>query len=276
MRDKLLCFIQARETARHCRDLDMPFTEDEIIRDYRFCNIDREHDRVTIAVDKLVRQRRPLLSKSDMVMNLAVARIFNEPRTLEAVLLYRSSAQLRASLVELKKQDPEKSPFRGAYFTFPVGSANKGVSSIEYFIDRFAALAEIKVEFNSCDSLQDVANVMEQVAGFGPFYRNQICTDLRYTEHFKDADDWETYLECGPGTIRGIRRYHEAHPYGPRRLPMGKIIQALFEVREDLVTEFDCFRDPNNVANLFCEFDKYLRVASGQQVALRKYRKSST
>lgn len=270
---ELLNFILNREAARFCRESGLQYHGDPIIEEYHFCNVDREHDRVTKVVKTHIRDTAT--DQGQLILDLAVARIFNQPETIVRVTPYKDSSKLRMDIAELKKANPQCCKlFRGAYLTFPVGSKNKGVSCVKYWTDRFAALAKIRRRLEQCRTLTDLSATISLVHGFGPFYRNQICTDARYTIFFEGADDWEEFLEAGNGTTRGLRRYHEAHPYGRRKLPSSQILPALFQLRDTLLqeTKMPCFRDPNNVANLLCEFDKYLRVKSGVQVALRKNR----
>lgn len=258
---RFMYFIEAREDARYGKEVvggKPPYSTDPIIAQYRFCNINREDDTVTKWIAQHVRSRE--LTRTEMVTSLAIARIYNEPNTLKCILPYQSLELSKATL-ELLRKDGEKL-MRGAYMTGAHGTKNKGVNVIDYYHKAFVEIE--KLPWLLCDSLASVAERLVQVEGMGSFFANQICTDLRYTEHYADAPDWSTFILCGPGTRRGIDRWDGLkNPKGGRT--QSYYCTKLLEIREELRKTFDheaveYFRDPNNLANSFCEWDKYERV----------------
>jgi hypothetical protein len=83
---QLLNFITERESIRRKREAGLPFpwTDNPILRDYKFCNISREHDAVTKGVGALYRE--PHKDDPDLWFALVVARrAVNWPDTLKQV-----------------------------------------------------------------------------------------------------------------------------------------------------------------------------------------------
>ena len=101
--------------------------------------------------------------------------------------------------------------------------------------------------------------------GIGDFLANQIVTDYKYTRLCDYAWDWSSFVWAGPGTKRGLNRLVSA----PLNEPIRRIIatQMLLDVRDEIRGKrllgkhyIDVFRDLNNLANCFCEWDKYERA----------------
>jgi hypothetical protein len=130
------------------------------------------------------------------------------------------------------------------------------------------------MSFEKCKTLESVALLIQDARGFGPFLANQITTDLRYTEHFKNASDWETFVLCGPGTKKGLCRFFGMPPKkgGTQNRAAIQLRAAREILAPHLKSPFnDYFRDPNNVTNSFCEFSKYARTLEGNAPPKNKY-----
>ena len=281
IKELLLYFIEEREKARYMKENGIfPHTEDPILAAYRFCNINREHDNVTRWVAENVRQLD--IPHLEMVMNLAAARVFNEPTALKHVLPFKEPSRLAARLMQIKAKG--ETVFRGAYM-MPVHGGHSGEkSAVTYWCNNIGQIRQQGLA-QPHDTLAAVAQAIRSCSGFGPFLANQICTDLRYTRFYdrNRCDDWTTYVAAGPGTTRGVLRYLSCKPYGKAAPPRGgvggalvlKIREELFDLVSDEVQRH--FDDPNNVANTFCEFDKFCRAVeipagdNRHRVTLRKY-----
>lgn len=280
--ERFVYFIKTRERARIHRDLmgaPMSVEEDALIGQYKFCNINREHDRVTRWIDAHV--RKPLTDgPADLlVRNILIARIFNQPFILAQVLpvsmditdIGRAINQLH----ELKAHGD--AVFRGAYMMPVHGAAGGGRSAVAYYM---AAVSQVR-SLSLAASLETVADALMEVNGLGDFLANQVATDLRYTERFKNARDWFTFIRCGPGTRRGLDRWMGARSETIGIGPQADYCKRLLEVREILHKRDDVpppilgyFNDPNNLANSFCEWDKYERALwrkEGERITLRKF-----
>ena len=273
VRDRLLYFIRTREAARHNKEVvggPGPHVEDCIIGTSRFCNVNREHDAVTIWVKDWVRDVYAPHGMNVLVPQVLAARIFNEPKTLTAILPVVDVGDAVATLKAMRAEGQKI--MRGAYMMPVHGSHGGGKTVEEYYL---AAVGEaLKVDWTLCESLASVAERLIQLMGIGDFLANQVCADLRYTKPWETAPDWDEFVLCGPGSRRGIDRYDKQERLGVK--PQAHYGQRVLEIREEIWPDIDdeevhqALRDPNNLSNCFCEFDKFERALRGE-ATLRRY-----
>lgn len=266
-------FLQLREQAREAKEFGIyPHTHDPIIAKYSFCNINREHDRVTQWVKANIRDNPRIQNLTAMVVHVAIARIFNDPATFDGLKTPYNIEDVRNHVAKL--QAAGKRVFRGAYMMPSHGTVEQlRTAPAVYYLD--AARQLIGKQFHKGQSLEEACKQILSVHGFGPFLANQITTDLRYTKWYKNAPDWSTFVLGGPGTSRGLCRYFGE----PLRIdkPQSWIHPRLMQVRGHVAMQLgqpfsDYFLDPNNVSNSFCEFDKYARVFLGEGRVNRTYK----
>src|SRR4249919_3123124 len=83
--ERLFAFIHERYMIYIRKEAEdkPPWTDDPILRDYRFCNIYREDDKVTVWIRE--NWRKPNSDDPDLWFAMCVARLFNLPTTLEAI-----------------------------------------------------------------------------------------------------------------------------------------------------------------------------------------------
>lgn len=294
---RFLHWVHERENLRKAKALiggTGPWTTDCILSAHRFCNVNREHDAVTLWIKEHVRdlvsrymQRagrtlcEPGITPGWAVMNLALARCFNEPESLKQflpIVPYGTTLEdLQATLARIMNQGPKL--FRGAYmmpshgaYMMPSHGANIKQSTFLYYSEACWKLRDLP--WTGFETLEEASMRIQFVEGFGPFLANQIVTDMRYTAPWVNAKDWFTFVLAGPGTLRGLARYDQG-VVRSKDAP-----ERLWQIREDIrgylspeVREY--FLDINNLSNCFCEFDKYERareqLLNGQRTTLRKY-----
>lgn len=286
VKDRFVAFIKEREQCRFNKMLGIvPHTADPILAVNKFCNVNREHDAVTVWVKDNVRDRTDL-THPEMVKHLLVARVFNNPSALQHVIPFTDLDVVAKRLNALRAKG--QSVFRGAYMMVVHGDAGKGKNAIDFYCNLVRTVEMMGIG-SATNQLADVANLINSVTGLGRFMANQIVTDLRYTAFYPMATtkDWRTFVWEGPGTLRGVMRFFEID-LPTRRDCNGaffkiKAVPAmLLEIRQWLQGKLDPhildhFNDINNLSNCFCEFDKYERVlnlvpsATGRKATLRKY-----
>lgn len=264
-------FIEARERARYHKELiggPGPHSDDPIIAVNRFCNVNREDDAVTKWVKVNVRDRWGDCARRDALIQVLVARLWNHPPTLEELLPYTSYDVALAVLNDMRTRG-EKT-MRGAYMMPVHGSHGKGKTVDEYYLQAVREASKMRWEL---ESLQAVAEQLTTILGIGDFLANQVCTDLRYTNGWCRAPDWSTFVLCGPGSRRGLDRFFGREPTGS--LQQRVYVAELLSIREGMHVEqhplAPVFDDPNNLANCFCEYDKWERVLHGEAARLHTY-----
>lgn len=280
-------FVKARESLRENKEAKLfPLTLDPILRDYSFCNVNRQHDAVTIWINENVRDSLEYVGSSmkTTFVNMFLARIFNEPNTLKEILPIWEVASpprvLQGTLSILKELRKEGKIMRGAYMVAPHGSNGKGQTPEDYFIRAAEQLS--KITYSEMYTFKQLAYATSQVLGCGPFFINQVVADLRYMSLWRDFKDWNTFVLAGPGTQRGLNRFHG------RKVTKGttqeKMHAELMQIREEVgqylpfyIIKY--FRDPNNLSNCFCEYDKYCRaheqLAANKRITLRRYKNAN-
>lgn len=267
----LLHWINEREAVRQRKEsgLPRPWTNDTIIAEWRFCNVNRCDDRET----KWIFEHIIASHKTSPVLwfNLAIARFINWSPTL-ACFGYFAEWDRERFVSEIKaRQDAKEKVYTGAYMV-PAGPANtaKHVYLADAVFTKLWSLRDSAPENGTCAAWD---SFLRQAPLMGDFLRNQIITDMRYTHHLQNAQDWETFILPGPGTQRGLNRLlgqSLARRWTPNEAT--KMLQAL---RSRIVAEIAYFapilRDINNLSNCMCEFDKYLRVQNGEGKPRARY-----
>jgi hypothetical protein len=266
-------FVQKREDARVAKEAGQhPHTDDPVIQQFVFCNINREHDRVTRWIAQHVRgdfprirPRRGIKTLQQLVFHVCVARVFNEPLTLQEILGLEDTKEIAQKV--LKLQAAGKRIFRGAYMMPSHGSPDQlKMPPAVYYMDAVDTIWGL--DFSAVRTLADLAEQLAKVPGFGPFLVNQVVTDMRYTKYLYNAPDWQTFVLGGPGTSRGLCRFF-GEPVSISRSQKW-MHPRLMHVRDLSLSMLpiepfqEYFLDPNNLSNSFCEFDKYARVVLGE------------
>lgn len=278
----LASFIIAREQLRTQKERfphePDQWTTDKILRQFHFCNIDREDDYVTKWIAEHVRKPNRDKGLKYKTMQLLACRIFNEPAMLKKILpVAVNNLPGVARIIEAHQAAGHKT-FRGAYMVAAHGTA---ISAHAYYLRVLAdAYALPGWPTEGCAHLWKVAEHLVQVHGIGDFIVNQVMADLRYsypTGHWKD---WQTFVWGGPGTKRGANRVMQVDVDKPwNRFTLTAVV---IKIRDTLLKKEsglpedtqESLEDPNNVSNSLCEFDKYCRaqdqIAVGDSPRLRR------
>jgi len=262
------CYWQTeREKIRQLKEvsnLPAPWTDDPILRQFKFCQVFREDDRTTRWFREHIRD--PLADDRDVLMATVIFRWFNHidtGRTLIEHDLLRNWDRKKA-IEEITKQPKW---ITGAYIIKSPNGMDKvtGVAEcISHMWDHRHTLLD-KIENNTC-SLEQCWTWLRDYPYMGPFMAYEVVTDLRHTYLLKDANDILTWGNAGPGAMRGLNRLtgreldfcKRSHNWNyemnvllsevKTRLPMS-ILQ-----RNDLAYEM------REIEGGLCEFDKYSRI----------------
>jgi len=274
-----LGFICERERIRMARakGKPAPWTEDKILQSYRFCNINRQHDRVTQWITKQI--TLDYADHPQLWFNLIIARFINWPPMLLALkqrgVFNEWDENKFLACTSMAKMMDEK-VFGAAYIVSTNGlKMDKDVyvaTKVLRPLWDHRHLARITQSW-ACGQW---AEWLLSFNGIADFMCNQIVTDYKYSEVLPRVltKDWTTFCLAGPGTSRGLARLH-GRPVDKRipRLICGSMLKMVrAQVKKDaalrddkvLVTVSGYYDDMNNLANSFCEFDKYMRARNGE------------
>lgn len=272
----LVFWITERERVRIAKergDERRTWTRDAIIATWRFCNVNRCDDRETRWIFKHVIEAH---SDSPVLwFNLVIARLINWSPSLACIGYFDEWDCDRFVKSVFFMQSRNEKVYTGAYMV-PAGPS--GVAKHVYIAD--AVLSEMwqcreQVPING--NCQQWSDFLRRFPLMGDFLRNQVITDIRYTHHLRNADDWSSFILPGPGTQRGLNRLF-GKPLNQRYL-QGAAELDLSILRQRIVAEqpqlAETLRDINNLANCMCEFDKYMRVLNGEGKPRARYTPSS-
>lgn len=269
----MLHWVKEREAVRARKDRGDPFpwTDDQIIGTYRFCNVRREDDRVTKWIAENV--RAPFADNRNLWLMLCIARQINWPDTLFKLISSGNLAwpvddafqpEIMAEVMNGIAATGAK-VFTGAYII--TAPQDKGAKKTDHVaLNTIGRLWRDRAKFESllrsCPYMRHVHSELMQYNGWGPFLAYQAVVDMRFTHLLSGAPDVGTWAAAGPGTIRGLNRVagrDTATPLSQDRA-LREIVTWWPKIKDATGVEMDL----SDVPNVMCETDKYLRVKNGE------------
>ncbi len=278
---------------RRVKGKRMPWTEDPIISAHKFTNAYRASDRVSqYLIKEVIYGKRYGLE--DTVFRIILFKIFNKIETWE-FLSNELDKQISLDAFESKRfgkmldaAKAHKGAIYSAAYIMPSGKTQgSGKSSKHQF--HLELLESLKwsgffSEIASVNSMEEGYNMLLSLPSIGAFLAYQYITDLNYSDHF-DFSETE-FVMPGPGARDGIRKcFSDFGDYSE-----ADIIKMVCEQQEEhfdrLGLSFQSLWGRPlkliDCQNLFCEVDKYSRVAhpefagrSGRTRIKQKYAPSS-
>lgn len=276
MKHELEAFIAERQRIYELKQkgAPKPWTADPILQKYKFCNIRREQDAVTIWVDENI--RKPFAAHPNLWFMLCIARQINWPDTLSALIADRRAWP------HGKNWDPSAMTkvmnglggkvYTGAYMlnchwpngwaggrTKPDFTAHLVLGSV------WAARKEVESQLHG--TLAEACAALLPGHGWGTFMAAQVVADLKHTRYLKDATDWWSWAASGPGSRRGLN-YVLGREYGAAWRE-DEWLGALTQLRKEVKTPVRlCAQD---FQNCLCEFSKYWGFKQGDSRPRSKY-----
>jgi len=272
-----------------------PYTKDKILSKYKFTNVFRQLDRVTLAwVDRFVRLlgRGKEMTDGDIIFHCAMFRLFNWPETYDALFFGLPRSELtkgkwsknlwvkdRAIKILEKRKAEGKQIFTGAYIVTSGGrKESKIVVICEALQELFEKRDELAAQIANHRSMEKAVEALSEIYTIGPFVAYEIACDLRYTRVLAKNIDSESWANPGPGAKRGIHRLLTGSAERPKTKKYRKIDYNA--VMRDLLIQGSWFNmfvyskahargtelpfEMREIEHSLCEFDKYMRVKNGE------------
>lgn len=253
-----------------------PWTDDVILREWKFCNIFRQYDRQSKwLIDNVIKPHW----NDDLgllLFNLYAFRAFNYNPTYRMLLvglLERGIQKKPEHLIDnwdpqIAKEVLEQNSrslgrlTSGAYMI----RGREGMPKYESIVQTLTSIWEQAPYV--AEHLQKWSMGMKQIQdllmsqkfwGWGSFTTYQIVLDLTYTKWLENASDINTWCEFGPGAVRGIR---EIYPELPNKM--------MLEAARGLLLDSPKFLEPHvpklslqDIEFCCCELSSYERVKHG-------------
>ena len=179
-----------------------PWTADPILREHKFCCVDREDDRTTAWLR--AHWREPFADHPNLAFAMAMARLINRPDTLAEVGFPDDvGARPRA------RGAPRPAGARRAGLQRRLQDRH-GRSAGESRVDRVVEVLDLlhrdPPPLEQAQTLEAAFDMLKDRPGIGPFVAYEVVTDLRHTRYLRDAPDIMTWANAGPGAVRGLNR----------------------------------------------------------------------
>lgn len=247
-----------------------PWTNDPILSRYKFTNSYRASDRVSqYLIKNIIYQGNP--SPKETFFRILLFKIFNKIETWQLLeneigeISYASYSFERYDRVLLGAMKRKKPIYSSAYIMASgksfFGYARKHQNHLKLI--ELMMSDEIPLKIKALKSLEDLYLLLRSYPTLGNFLAFQYAIDINYSEltNFSEMD----FVEPGPGAKDGIRKcFSSLGDYSER-----DVIKMMAERQEQEFERLDInFQDlwgrPLQLIdcqNLFCEVDKYARVA---------------
>jgi hypothetical protein len=267
---ELFGFIRERHNVylRRARGEPKPWTKDPILQQYRFCNVYRELDRVTIWIRE--HWRTPYENDPNLFFAMVVARLLNKPESLNALDVKRHVLQWDPKsfkkIMRFRKEAGEKI-FSGAYMIH-ADRTETGLKT-DYLADFvFSPIWKDRATIRPRpeDSLASFHARLMTCRDMGSFMAAQVVADMKFAPVLIGAGDWYSWAAPGPGSERGLNRVC-GFPVKDGWEPSTWLqrVNRLQEKLRPLLLEAGM--EPlsaQDTQNALCEFDKYSRVRLGE------------
>lgn len=255
-----------------------PWTDDPILRDYRFTNVYREDDKVTVWIRE--NWRAPHADDPDLWFAMCVARLLNRPDTLEAIgypvpwksTTHSYDVKFARTLLDRKRRGEKI--FNAAYIVSTNGIMIDKLAYVKDHVLEPLWFARDRLRPREGDTLCSYHMTLGQMQGFGSFMTGQVIADIKYHRPLIAAQDWHTFACSGPGSRRGLNYVLGRDRKAPWteeewRLEAGRL-------RERLVPMFEHAQMPRphgqDVQNLLCEYSKMHRAMYEGKMPKQRYR----
>lgn len=249
-----------------------PWGDDPIIQEYKFCNVFRAADRVSQYLIRHICYSDQADEPSDRLFQIVAFRLFSNITTWELLrqklgrnptLDDLADGSFERALTEIKTETGKL--YTGAFIlcaTDAYGRRTKHLNHVELLKDMYIN-HDLGRRLLDAASLKDIYELLHAFPMMGDFMSYQIAIDLNYSDliNFSEND----FTKAGPGAKRGIRKlFLDTAGYSDEEIIMWMVAHQDEEFKR-YGYEFRGLRDRPihaiDAQNLFCETDKYCRVA---------------
>lgn len=273
-----------------------PWTTDQVLRDFRFTNIRREHDKESKWVIEHI-ANNPELCYEDKLLNVILFRLYNKHETAELISMPFKFSETpgwnpewyRGLFESALVEDPKRVFFTGAFYTVGMKNTLKKVTKEDYAPIRVLKFIRILIDtglvdtIKACSNQEEVYKKLISYDGIGGFLGYQFYVDMTYIKGFPFSEN--EFTIAGPGCVRGLNylfKNRDGMTYEECLFWLRDNLDRLFieklgkdwdakRVFWDLPEEDRCF-NVMSLENCFCELSKYIRAKEGTGRPKKRYR----
>lgn len=275
-----------------------PWTDDPILKTYKFCNTYRELDKGTMyLIEAIINNKRiPLGSK---LLNCMIYRRFNLPGFFEWIdgpILEKGFFPFDNLIFKLEKRKAKGlNLFNDAYivsqtpYDRKIGRKEKFVQQLCIFRDLMnkSEYTRLSLDIITSRNLKNVHSILkDRVFGMGDFLAYQTVTDLTYFPEFKGKWDINSFVAMGPGSKPGVELIYNTRPidYAERCHELWRCQDFWFDkLKKETSRDWNKikFRKPyfkseylslSNIQNCLCEFRKMVMLQRDPNKRKRYYK----
>ena len=246
-----------------------PWTNDEILQEYKFCNSYRINDRVSQYLLKNVIYNGKKYSDEDIVFRIILFKLFNKESTWELLLNNFGDVTLKTFSMRKYSKVLENAISNGVkiYNDAYISCANKAFGYDRKHDNHLALFNKMFIEDKmqykilKCKTMKEAFDIIKGYPLIGNFMAYQLVTDINYS----DAVNWreDEFTVAGPGSLRGIKKCF----IDKGKMTNEDIIKYMYENQDKEFKRLNLdFKMIGNrplqlidCQNIFCELDKYLR-----------------
>lgn len=255
--DRFVYWIAERESIRLKRlsGLPKPWTNDEILQRYRFCNVRRMDDKVSQWL--LKNWYEPYQDHPNMLIACVLARNFNLPAALETIGFPElwQPKHIKRTLRTMKAKG--NCIFNGAYIVRGNDGVDKIASVIDYTVKPLVK-SPLTVYPNS---MRKTWEGLVARYGFGSFMAGQVVADLRWaiTGRWADRRRW---APIGPGSMRGMNILlgRELNHHLPQKEFLSELTNVIVKASQKLPKALTRRLECMDWQNCLCEVSGYEKV----------------
>ena len=246
-----------------------PWTNDSILKTYKFCNSYRVNDRVSQYLLKNVIYNGKTYKDEDMLFRIILFKLFNKETTWE--LLIKEFKDITLSTFDMKEYSKVLTNainnnikiYNDAYIscaTKAFGYDRKHDNHLA-LLNKMFIIDKVQDKILKCINMEQAFKIIKSYPLIGNFMAYQLITDINYS----NIVDWkeDEFTVAGPGSSRGIKKCF----IDKGNLSNEDIIRYMYNHQEEEFKRLNLdFKTIGNrklqlidIQNIFCELDKYCR-----------------
>lgn len=275
-------FIVERENIRLKKEnnLPWPWTQDPILREWKFTNVHRKNDKTTRElIEKFYNRAGQNSSMELILLNCAIFRYFGTWEFAEALGWQPGFEPAKIINLAANRLKNKERVFTGAYIITNQGiRAPKEEVVVNIFLGGlWKAVHRIVEIVCKTNNWQQTAQGLSTIQGFGGsgFMAKEVLLDTMHCKFWQGGfpQDYLTWTPVGPGARRGINRL--------LGLPIDNkctdkdmlcIINKLCFSQDNYWPENWQSLAPTDIQFQLCEFDKWMRVKYNEGTPRSRYK----